>query len=313
LKDNHFISVVTPVYKAEKILRELVKKVEEQLQKITDKYELILVEDCSPDNSWQVIEDIARNNSKVKAIKFCRNFGQHPAIKAGIETAQGECCIVMDCDLQDDPAYIPQLFDKWKDGNDVVYTCKEKRKHSIFKNFTAILFYKVFNYLVGLENSKADNNVGSYSLISRKVMNVFLRYNDYQFHYLMVLRWIGFKSSYITIQHKERYEGKSSYSFRKLIEHAAIGIVYQSNKLLHLNIMFGFIIACVALLCGSAIIYFYFANGFKSGWASLFVLQLFMFGVILISIGFVGVYIGKIFAQVKNRPQYLIDNKINFY
>lgn len=306
------ISVISPVYGAEKIIPELVKRISNALLEITKDYEIILIEDHSPDNSWEEIRNQCAKNSFVKGIKLSRNFGQHNAIKTGIDLVSGDCCIVMDCDLQDDPLYIKELVKEWQAGNDIVYTFKEKRNHSGFKNITARLFNMVFNYLANSSSlEKAHNNVGSYSLISSKVISAFKKYNDYQFHYLMVLRWLGFQSTYIKITHNERFEGESSYSFIKLVNHAMVGIIYQSDRLLKMSIQFGFILSFLSIMSIIFIISNYFISGFQSGWASLFVLITFFAGVILTAIGILGLYIGKMFDQVKNRPQYVIDETLN--
>ena len=285
MKKELSISVVSPVYQAEKIIQELILRLEKELSKITPSYEIILIEDCSKDNSWKVINKIAKTNDRVKAVKFSRNFGQHVAIKAGIELAKGDCCIVMDCDLQEDPKYINNLVEEWLKGNEIVLTIKKTSKSSI--------------------------QIGSLSLISRKVIEAFKQFNDYQFHYLMVLRWLGFKKAYIKITHKDRYEGKSSYNFKSLVRHAMVGIIYQSDKLLRIGIYIGFFFGIISLISVIIIIINYFINGYQSGWASLFVLISFSTGLILMAIGILGLYIGKMFEQVKNRPQYIIDKKIN--
>ena len=252
MKKELFISVVSPVYQAEKIISELILRVEKELTKITPIYEIILIEDCSNDKSWEEIIKIANTNDKVKAVKFSRNFGQHPAIKAGLEMAKGDCCIVIDCDLQDDPKYINSLVEEWLKGNDIVFTLKENRAHSIFKNLSTRFFNLIFNFLVQNKSIESSNNIGSFSLISRKVIEAFKQYNDYQFHYLMVLRWLGFKKSYIEVTHNNRLEGKSSYNLKKLLSHALVAIIYQSDKLLRLSIYMGFsfsILSIKSLIC----------------------------------------------------------------
>ena len=311
MSEAPYISIVSPVYGAEKIVDELVRRIEEEVSKITPRYEIILVEDCSPDDSWEAITRVAATNKNVKAVRFSRNFGQHVAIKSGLEIASGDCAIVMDCDLQDDPVYIHELVKKWQEGNETVFTYKEKRSHSFFKNFTARLFNVFFNYLVDKESGKSDKNVGSYSLVSRKVIDAFMKNNDYRFHYLMVLRWLGFKQAYVKIEHRERFEGKSSYSFRKLLDHAIVAIVYQSDKLLRLSIYLGFLMSFLSVAFVIWVIIQYFTSGLLQGWASTMVLLSFSTGVILIAIGVMGLYIGKMFEQVKNRPQYVIDKKLN--
>jgi polyisoprenyl-phosphate glycosyltransferase len=308
---NPHISVVSPVYGAELTIEELVKRLQPVLEAINTNYEIILVDDCGPDNSWNLIRNLCANNSKIRGIKLSRNFGQHYAITAGIESAKGEYVVVMDCDLQDDPMYISEMYQKAKEGFDIVYTIKTERKHSFFKNITAKLFNAIFNYLIDNKANKANNNIGAFSLISRKVVNAFNNYNDYHRHYLMVLRWLGFNSYYLPIIHKERFAGKSSYNFSKLMKHALDGITSQSDKLLRIFVTVGLIISTLSFASILVISILYFTNGFLNGWASTTIILLFSTGIILTGIGVLGIYVGKTFEQTKNRPKYIIDQIIN--
>jgi dolichol-phosphate mannosyltransferase len=240
-----------------------------------------------------------------------RNFGQHFAITSGIEKSKGDYVVVIDCDLQDDPKYIPEMYKKINEGYDIIYTFKEERKHSYFKNITAILFNIVFNYLSENKNIHSHKNVGAYSMINRKVADAFNSYNDYHRHYLMVLRWLGFKSCFLQIEHKERFFGKSTYTFSKLMKHAIDGITSQSDKLLRIFVNIGLIVSSLSFLSIIIIFILYFVHGFMSGWASLIVVLLFSTGIILTGIGVLGIYLGKTFEQTKGRPKYLIDEMIN--
>ena len=305
------LSIVSPVYQAENIIDELVKRVSEEAEKITANYEIILVEDGGLDNSWRKIEACCSKNPKIIGLKLSRNFGQHYAITAGLENATGDYIIVMDCDLQDDPKYFQELLKKIKLGNHIVYTRKTNRNHGKFKNLTANAYYLVFNFLVNKKTNKAFNNIGCYSILSRQVVESFLKFGDYRRHYLLVLRWLGFSHDFIEIEHNERHSGKSSYNFRKLIEHALDGITSQSDKLLKATAIFGFILSLISFVSSLVIILMYLNKPFQAGWASIIVLILFMSGLIISSIGICGIYIGKIFEQTKNRPLYLIEKKIN--
>ena len=310
---NPYISIVSPVYRADKIVDELIKRIVEEVIKVTDDFEVILVEDGSPDNCWEKIKRNCAEDSRVKGIRLSRNFGQHFAITAGIEKAKGDCIVVIDCDLQDDPKYIPEMYNKIKEGYDIVYTFKEERKHSYFKNITATLFNLVFNYLLENKNIQSHKNIGAFSMISRKVADAFNSYNDFHRHYLMVLRWLGFKSCYLLVEHKERFSGTSSYTFSKLLKHAIDGITSQSDKLLRIFVNIGLIVSSLSFLSIMFIVILYFVQGFMSGWASLIVVLLFSTGIILTGIGVLGIYLGKTFEQTKNRPKYLIDEIINVY
>ena len=304
------ISIVSPVYKAEKIVHELVKRIAEAVSPLTQHYEIILVEDGSPDKSWEKILEACRDNYNVKGIKLSRNFGQHYAITAGIEACTGDYVVIMDCDLQDNPKYISEMLAKCKSGSDIVYTSKVKRKHSGFKNVAANIYFRIFNYLS--ESQQATDDVGSYSMITRRVADAFLAIKDFHRHYLMVLRLLGFSSTVLSIEHEKRFEGSSSYTFKKLIIHGINGITSQSDRLLRISINIGFGFFVVSLLWALYIILKYFIIGSLPGYTSMMVLMLLSTGLILMSIGVAGIYIGKIFEQVKGRPLYFVDQRINF-
>lgn len=304
------ISIVIPVYGAEKIVDELLKRLHKSLLEITNDYEIILVDDRSPDNGWAKMVEGAKKDKRVKLIRLSRNFGQHYALSAGIEKSTGNYVITMDCDLQDNPDYIGELYSKAREGFGIVYTSKKRTGHGWFKNLFANAYFKIYNWLS--DNShKATKDVGSYLIMERKVADAFISVKDYHRHYLLILKWLGFSSTYISIEHSKRFEGKSSYNFSKLVTHALNGITSQSVKLLHLSITIGFIIFLISIGLGLIIILSYFLRGYQQGWTSLFVLLLFSTGLILMSIGISGIYIGKTFEQSKNRPLFIIDETMN--
>jgi polyisoprenyl-phosphate glycosyltransferase len=311
-KSRPYISIVSPVYAAEKIVDELVLRLKNQLEEMKVSFEIVLVEDRSPDKSWEKIVENCAKYPFVKGIRFSRNFGQHYAITAGLQEASGEYVIVMDCDLQDNPKYIPELISKAKEGNEVVFTHKKKRKHSFFKNFTANIFFRILNFLTNERRDRADMQTGAYSLLSRKAVNAFCRIKDYHRHYLMVVRMLGFKQTSVLIEHDKRFEGKSSYTFVKLVRHAMNGITSQSVRLLNFSVFTGFALFALSIIWALYLIINYFINKPVAGYTSLMVMTLLLSGLILISIGITGLYIGRIFEQVKDRPLYIIDEKLNF-
>lgn len=305
-----FLSIISPVYKAEKIIPELVMQIKKALVGITEDYEIILVEDNGPDGSWAVIKNIAETDRRVKGLHFSRNFGQHYAITAGLEKSKGDYVVVLDCDLQDNPVYIKEMLDKAKEGFDIVYTKKEVRKHSVFKNITAKIFFWIFNYLS--DNQTADASIGSYTLLTRKVVDEFSKIKDKRRHYLMILRWLGFKAGYVSIVHQQRFAGKSSYTLSKLINHAIDGITSQSDKMLRISVKVGFLFFIMSIVVSIVVAIRYMLYGAFYGWTSLFIVLLLSTGLILISTGVLGIYIGRIFEQVKDRPLYIIDEAVNF-
>jgi len=308
---NPYLSVVSPVFLAEGIVDELVKRITEEVSKITQDFEIILVDDGSSDQSWHKIKENCEADKRVKGVKLSRNFGQHYAITAGLEKSQGDYVVVMNCDLQENPKYIHKLLDKAKDGNDIVLTIHKNREHGIIKNIFSRVFYSVFNFLVGNKNLRGVAQYGALSLITRKVAKAFSDFNDYHRHYIFTILWFGFSKTEIMVEHEQRYSGKSSYSFNKLIILAVDGIISQTEKLLRYSIYTGFSFAIIGFIAIIYIVLLYFYQGFQSGWASIIVLIIFCTGLILISLGIVGVYIGKIFEQTKDRPLYLIDKTIN--
>jgi dolichol-phosphate mannosyltransferase len=302
------ITVVSPVYKAGKIVDELVKRVSSEISALTDEYEIILVEDCGGDDSWEKIENNCRQNGNIKGIKLSRNFGQHYAISAGLREATGDLIIIMDCDLQDDPVHFNKLYNEYRKGYDVVFTKRISRKHSLFKSVTAKIYNSLF---VIFADKNYDLNVGSMTMISRRVRDEFIKLKDQDRLYIQLIKWIGFKSTYVPVEHRERYEGKSTYSVSKLFFTAMQGWTSYSDKLLRLSIYSGLFISFITLLVGIYIVASYFMKSFQPGWPSLIVAILFSTGLILMSIGIAGIYIGKIFEQTKERPLYIIDKKIN--
>ena len=309
--DNRFISVVSPVYRAENIVDELVKQIVAAMEPITSNYEIILVEDNSPDNSWAKMAAICRNNNKVKGIKLSKNFGQHNAIAAGLYHATGDYIIVMDCDLQDNPKYMKTLIEKADEGNDIVYTYKRARNHNFMKNFISFFWSKIFNWLVDDKTLQNNLKVGSYSLITKKVQNEYNQLHDFYRPYLGMLSILGFTNTYVEIEHDKRHSGKSSYTLRKLIIHSVNGILSQTSRLLTLSIFTGRSFSIIGFLLIIYIIYLRLTHGFSAGWASLAVLIIFNTGLILMSTGIIGAYIGKIFLQTKNRPNFIVDKKLN--
>ncbi len=302
------ISVVSPVYKAENIVDELVRKVSEAVSDLADHYEIVLVEDCGGDKSWEKIQENCNANRNVKGIKLSRNFGQHYAITAGLNEATGDVIVIMDCDLQDDPSHISKLYEEFKNGYEIVFTKRMNRKHSLFKSITARIYNSLFRIF---SDKNYDISYGSMTMISARVRDEFIKLKDQDRLYIQLLKWIGFKTAVVPVEHRERYEGKSSYTLSKLFFTALQGWTSYSDKLLRISIYSGLFISTISLIIGIYIVVSYFLKSFQPGWPSLFVAILFSTGLILMSIGIAGIYIGKIFEQTKARPLYIIEEKIN--
>ena len=302
------ISIVSPVYRAEKILPILVSEINLVMERIGEDYEIILVDDRSPDNSWEVMKVLSSQNPKIKSIRLSRNFGQHSAIFAGLTRAKGDWVVVMDCDMQDQPKEIAKLYKKALEGYDIVLGQRENRKDKFLKKLTSKLFYKVFNYLSG---ANFDNNVANFGIYHQKTIKSILDMKDYVKFFSLFINWIGFKSISIPIEHGEREEGKSTYSVGRLFKQAFNVIISFSDKPLRLFINFGLSISVLSFIVG--IYYLYLALTGKiaqPGFSSLILSIWFLSGIIISGIGIVGVYLGKTFDQAKGRPTFIIDEEV---
>lgn len=300
------VSVISPVYNAAKILPELVKRISQACEEAKYDYEIVLVEDCGKDNSWEVLKQLSKEFPKLKGYKLSKNFGQHYALTAAITKAKGDAIIIMDCDLQDNPDYIPLLIAKHKEGFNVVCTIKDGKKYSWYRKITSDLFFAIINYL---SDVRLEKNLGTFTLIDRKVATEFLKIKDYHRHTSLIFSWLGFKRGFVHVKHDERFEGKSSYNFKKLLTHAINGVISQSDKILKWSISVGLFLFIASIL---GILYIFiksFFVHFDKGWPSIFVAIIACTGIILFMLGILGLYIGKIFEQVKDRPLFIIQEE----
>ncbi len=301
------ISVVIPVYKAEKCLYELYTRLKTSLEIVSEDFEIILVEDCGGDRSWEIIQELAKQDPRVKGIQFSRNFGQHYGITAGLDHCDGDWVVVMDCDLQDRPEEIPRLYEKAQEGYDVVLAKRKKRQHGFFKKLTSKAFYQVFNYLADLQY---DAEVGNFRIISKQVVSDFLLMREQLRFFGGLVDWMGFPTASIEVKHDSRFEGKSTYTFKKLWKLAIDTIIAYSDKPLRLSIRVGFTISLLAFMGVIYIMTKSLLFGVSvTGWSSLIVSLYFLGGIIIANLGIIGIYLGKTFEQSKNRPLYLIRSQ----
>ena len=303
------ISVVSPVYRGEMMVSELVRRNVETLSGMGVDYEILLVNDASPDNSWQAIEAECIKNPRVKGINLSRNFGQHYAITAGLSYAQGEWIVVMDCDLQDRPEEIPNLYAKAQEGYDSVLAQRVQRSHSWFKKLGSKCFYKVFSYLTETEQ---DASVANFGIYNRKVIDAVLSMGDAMRYFPTQIQWVGFKRAYLPIQHDERAEGKSTYNLRRLFRLAFDTIISFSDKPMRLMVKMGLLVTLAAFIVGVVFIIRYCMGLIVvMGFASLIISLWLLGGIIISLIGVVGIYLGKLFEKAKDRPTFIVDKKIN--
>jgi dolichol-phosphate mannosyltransferase len=306
---NPLISIVSPVYNAEQIVDLLVQRISEEVSKITPDYEIILVEDGSPDNSWAAIERNCKKDSRVKGIKLSRNFGQHYAITAGLDHAQGEWVVVMDCDLQDRPEEIINLYNKAKEGYDIVLARRYERKDTLFKRFFSWAFYQILSYLTATKHDPAIANFGIYH---KKVIQAVCQMRESIRVFPIMVRWLGFKTVKLDVMHAERVIGTTTYNFKRLLNLALDIMLAYSDKPIRLTIKLGLMISLFSFLFAIFLLYEYVSGIITvPGYASIIISIWFLSGLIIMTLGVIGLYVGKTFEGVRNRPIYIISNKLN--
>lgn len=299
-------SIVSPVYRAEKLIDELVRRIKASVEPLSADYEIILVDDRGPDNSWERIQAQAALDPRVRGVRLSRNFGQHKAITAGLEHARGTWVVVMDCDLQDQPEEIPKLYDYARtEGYDLVYARRVERQDSWFKRAGSYSFYRVLSYLT---ETKQDPAIANFGIYHRKVVDAVLAMRESIRYFPTMVRWVGFRSGALAVAHAERQEGSSSYNLRRLINLALDIILAYSDKPLRLTVKLGLLVSASAFLM-VLVTFFRFLMGeiLVLGYTSLIISVWFFSGLILSVLGMIGLYLGKTFEQVKNRPIYLVD------
>tara|TARA_B110001450_G_scaffold233722_1_gene237265 strand:+ start:3563 stop:4546 length:984 start_codon:yes stop_codon:yes gene_type:complete len=303
------ISIISPVYKAENIIEELVLKINQHVSLLTANFEIILVNDCSQDNSWLRIIEETKKDNRVKGINLSRNFGQHFAISAGLTYAKGDWIVVMDCDLQDRPDEIPNLYKKAVEGWDIVYGRRAQRKDKLLKQLSSKFFYWTYHYISGVDNDKSIANFGIYHA---KVIVEYNKMKDLARSFPSLIQFLGFKSCAINVQHSRRLDGSSSYSILKLLNLAGDVIISNSNRPLKIAVKIGFSISFLSFIIALYNVIAYFSGliivpGFTSTIFSIW----FVGGLILTLLGVLGIYIGKIFNQVKGRQLFIVSDEIN--
>ena len=299
------ISIVSPVYRAEEIIEKLVDEIQIVMRQINCTYEIVLVDDRSPDKSWEIMKQLSSKFPEVKSVRLSRNFGQHPAIMAGLSHAKGNWIVVMDCDLQDQPKEIIKLYNKAQEGFDIVLASRKNRQDGFFKKMFSKLFSIVYSYLTETE---FDNSIANFGIYNSRVIEEVIKMNDYIKFFPLFVNWVGFKTVTLEVEHAKRDSGKSSYTYVKLLSLAFNTIISFSNKPLKLFVKFGMIMSLLSFTIGLITIFKYF-NGEITvlGYSSLIVSIWFLSGIIITIIGIVGIYIGKIFDQSKSRDSFIID------
>lgn len=303
------LSVVSPVYRGEKMLSELVERIHKAISPLTDDYEIVLVNDSSPDNSWERISEICAVDKKVKGINLSHNFGQPYAITAGLTYAKGNYVAVIDCDLQNKPEDLPALYQKALEGYDVVSARRVVREDTFMKRMSSAIFHRVYDFLSGFETDKA---VAEFGIYSRKIVDVYCSIPEYSRSFVELIHTLGFKKTTVDVLHDHRLEGKSSYNLYRLLKLSYNSIISNSNRPLHLAVALGLIMSILSFLMA---IYNIFAKflGLNevAGYTSTIFSIWFVGGLLLLMMGVLGLYIGKIFDQVKGRPVFIVSDTLN--
>lgn len=306
-----FISIVTPLYQGETTIYSLYLRVRKVLEEqIIHDFELIIVDDASPDGGWSVVQRIVNEDSRVKGIQLSRNFGQYLALTAGLDQAQGEWIVIMDCDLQDRPEEIPKLYQKALEGFDVVLAQRVERRDKLLKRLSSRAFYALFSYLT---DTRQDPSTSQFGLYHHRVIETLLSMRERLRFIPALLGWVGFRQTAIPVQHAEaeRENAKSSYSFKRLFNLAFDTIIAFSDKPLRLVMKLGMLISVLALLY-AAYILFNALTGIREpmGWSSLMVCITFFSGLIIFLLGINGLYLSRVFDEVKARPLYIVRHMI---
>jgi dolichol-phosphate mannosyltransferase len=301
------LSVVIPVYGCAGCLQPLYDRLRTTLDAAGVDWEVVFVDDSSPDGSWERLEQLAGSDHRVTALHLSRNFGQHAAITAGLAESRGEAVAVMDCDLQDPPEKIPSLLERSREGFDVVLTKRTDSHQRWVRRLAGRTYFGIRNALL---KTKVDPDFSTLSVIARPVVESFLRMGDRDRQYMLILHWLGYRRTVEEIDFSERYEGRSSYTLSKLLRVGLDGMFFQTTVLLRWIIYLGFVVAATGIALAAALVTLYFINRPPPGYTSLAVLILLVGGFIIMSTGVTGLYVGKIFEQVKGRPLYVVDRRL---
>lgn len=303
------ISIVSPEYKGEKMVHELVERIKNSVSTITEDFEIVLVNDASPDNTWLAIQKECKKDNRVKGINLSRNFSQHNAITAGCTFVKGEWIVIMDCDLQDRPEEIPNLYAKAQEGWDIVLGQRIRRQDKFLKRMSSKAFHAVLDYLGDI---KTDSTVANFGIYKIDVIKQYVAMPERTRGLGTLTRYLGFKSTKMPVEHAARAEGKSSYTLHKLFKQAFNSIISNTNKPLRIMVNFGITFSVIAMLLALYNIIAYFTGIIQlAGFTTTVFSIWFVGGLLMMQLGIVGIYIGKIFDQVKGRPNFVVMDKIN--
>lgn len=303
------ISIIIPSYNEEGNIEHTADVVAEIMEKNNIDYEMVFVNDGSKDRTWEILSDLASGREHITAVNFSRNFGKESAIFAGLETAKGDACVLMDCDLQHPPEVIVEMYNIWKNNDvDIVEGRKKSRgkENPIYKKFS-LLFYKMINKSSGLDMTAASD----FKLLDRKVVDSLNRMPERLTFFRALSSWVGFKTENVYFEVAERAEGESKWSAKALFKYAVNSITSFTTAPLQIVTVLGIITFIVSVVLGIQTLYNKIWGNSAAGFPTVIILQLLTTSIIMFSLGIIGYYISKIYEEVKNRPRYIISEKIS--
>ncbi len=308
---NKLLSIVVPVYNEQEVIDETYRRLSAIFKDYFMDVEYIFINDGSKDNTYFKLKDIASGNKEVRIINFARNFGHQIAITAGMDYARGDAVVIIDADLQDPPEIILQMVDKWKEGYQVVYGKRLQREgETFFKKITAKTFYR---FLDSMTDVKLPVDVGDFRLIDRKVCDAMKCLPERSRYVRGLVSWVGFKQTSVEYHREKRFAGETKYPLKKMLKLAGDGIFSFSYKPLKLATFVGMLVSVLSFIyLVVVLVQKFIKNDVVSGWASSIAVTLFLNGVMLIVIGIMGEYVGRIYEEVKARPLYIVGELMGF-
>ena len=302
------LSVILPAYNEEKMIEKARDTLGRVLSEQDIPYEIVFVDDGSKDQTWPEIEKAAKKDNHVAGVHFSRNFGKESAMMAGLASAGGDCCVVMDCDLQHPPETVVEMYRLWEQGYEVVEGVKHSRgKESLAHRASAGMFYKIISKAVGIDMSRASD----FKLLDRKAVDALLEMPERNAFFRALSAWIGYKTISVEFDVREREEGVSKWSTKSLIRYAITNIVSFSSAPMQLVTGAGVFMFLLAIVLGIQTLVHYFTGNAVEGFTTVILLLLLIGSILMISLGIIGYYISKIYEEVKGRPRYLISRKID--
>ncbi|MEX6632974.1 glycosyltransferase family 2 protein [Hyphococcus lacteus] len=299
------ISFVSPVYKCRDCLEKLVLEIRKACETIDVDFEIILVNDKCPEDSWEAIKELTKSTPEVTGINLSRNYGQHSAIEAGLSIVRGQWVVVLDCDLQDHPSALPAMWEKAMEGAEVVLVKRDARTDSWLRRAFSKTYYAVLSYLTG---QKIDADIANFGLYQEKVIAAYNSWSEEQKYFPVMIQWLGFKQTTISVKHNERHAGKSSYNLKTLLKLGTNVVLSFSDRPLWIMSMIGGLIAALSFFFGGIYLIWALLGGSDvQGWPSIVISIWFLGGANIAAAGLIGIYLGRVLREAKERPSFVIS------